>query len=309
MAKRIMAIGELLWDVFPDHTVLGGAPFNFAYRLHSLGDHSVVVSALGRDEKGKKLFEAVEKIGIDTSLLQWDSHPTGTVNIFFDERKNPDYVIVPDVAYDYIRMNDAIRAAVKAADCVCFSTLTQRSEVSRATVREIVELAAGKTRLYDINLRKLCYTKETISWSLERSDIIKLNETEAVELAGMFGMPSRPLERFCGALFAQSTLRYIVVTLGPKGAFAASRVGERLYEPGYAVRLADPCGAGDAFSAGFIHTLLTNGTLKDACVLGNIMGAITAEHNGATEPITRQDIENFTRTHTERIIEEALAHS
>jgi fructokinase len=309
MAKTIIAIGELLWDVFPDHTVLGGAPFNFAYRLHSLGDHSMVVSALGKDEKGEKLFEAVEKIGVDSSLLQWDTHPTGTVNIFLDEHKNPDFYIVPEVAYDYMRMNDTIRRAVKTADCVCFSTLTQRNEVSRATVREIVELADGKTRFYDINLRKLCYTKETISWSLERSDIIKLNETEAVELAEMFGMPSQPVETFCDALFAKTPLRFVVVTLGPKGAFAASRSGERLYEPGYAVRLVDPCGSGDSFSAGFIHTLLAGGTLKDACALGNIMGAITAEQNGATQPISGHDIDDFTRTHTERIIENAIAVS
>ncbi len=27
---RIVSIGEVLWDVFPDSEKLGGAPFNFA---------------------------------------------------------------------------------------------------------------------------------------------------------------------------------------------------------------------------------------------------------------------------------------
>lgn len=37
MKKTILAFGEVLWDILPSCTVLGGAPFNFTYRVDSLG--------------------------------------------------------------------------------------------------------------------------------------------------------------------------------------------------------------------------------------------------------------------------------
>ena len=103
MKKTILAFGEVLWDVLPSCTVLGGAPFNFIYRVNSLGDTGLMISRLGRDELGRKAHEQIIQSGLDTRSIQWDDElPTGTVQVSFDEQNNPDYFIVPDVAYDRI---------------------------------------------------------------------------------------------------------------------------------------------------------------------------------------------------------------
>ena len=34
--NKIVCFGEVLWDVFPNNKIIGGAPFNVAYRLNSL---------------------------------------------------------------------------------------------------------------------------------------------------------------------------------------------------------------------------------------------------------------------------------
>ena len=31
--NKVTAIGEILWDVYPDQKTLGGAPFNFIYHI------------------------------------------------------------------------------------------------------------------------------------------------------------------------------------------------------------------------------------------------------------------------------------
>ena len=31
VGKKVVAYGELLWDILPDNDILGGAPFNFIY--------------------------------------------------------------------------------------------------------------------------------------------------------------------------------------------------------------------------------------------------------------------------------------
>jgi sugar/nucleoside kinase (ribokinase family) len=72
-----------------------------------------------------------------------------------------------------------------------------------------------------------------------------------------------------------------------------SHRGEKIYRPGYQVNLADPCGSGDGFAAGFIHALLEGESLNQACRLGNALGAMVAQQEGATQPISYQEAMAF----------------
>ncbi len=74
MKKTVVAYGELLWDILPNDTVLGGAPFNFVYRINSLGNTGIMISRLGRDDLGFKAHEQVLDLGIGTDLLNGIIH-------------------------------------------------------------------------------------------------------------------------------------------------------------------------------------------------------------------------------------------
>src|SRR6185503_11797672 len=103
--KTVLSFGETLWDLLPSGPVLGGAPFNFAYRINSLGDRGFIVSRLGRDGYGRKALDQLTALGMDASHLQLDNHhPTGTVQVSLDEKRNPEFFIVPEVAYDFIEV-------------------------------------------------------------------------------------------------------------------------------------------------------------------------------------------------------------
>lgn len=301
-----MAIGEVLWDILPDKTVLGGAPFNFAYRVNSLGDKAVFVSRLGKDERGRTAFEKVQELQVDTRFIQWDDrYPTGTVTITFDENKKAHIVINPGVAYDHIEMNDQLIAAARTADCICFGTLVQRAPVTRQTVEDLLA-AAGSKKLLDINLRIDCYSPETVTSSLKAADLLKLNDEEVAGLVTMLGMQDRSIPGFCAEIMEQWSLECCLVTLGSKGVYARVASGEHVYAPGYKVSLVDALGSGDAFTAGFIHNYLEGTPLTEACSLGNIMGAICATQTGATQPITPADIEHFKKNEPERVYDQEL---
>ena len=98
------------------------------------------------------------------------------------------------------------------------------------------------------------------------------------------------------ACFQKTSLEYCLVTLGEWGAFAASKQGENVYAPAYTINVVDSCGAGDAFTAGFLHMLLQNQGLRKACKFGNALGAMVAEQHGATQTITPEEIEGFMQT-------------
>jgi fructokinase len=303
MKKTIVAFGELLWDILPSCTVLGGAPFNFAYRVNSLGDTGLMVSRLGRDELGRKAFEQVVQLGLDTTCIQWDDHlPTGTVQVSFGEDNKPDYVIVPQVAYDQIELTNTLVDAVSTADCLCFGTLSQRSEKSRKTIEQLLERAGQSLKLLDINLRKDCYSLETIGFSLQKANVLKLNEDEAYQLGRMLEFSNRNIPEFCEEVLTKWSIEHCVVTLGEKGAFAMSGGGERVYVPGYKVKLADSIGSGDAFSAGFVNKLLRGMSISEAARFGNVLGALVATKEGATCPVTLDEINEFNLQNPERDI-------
>lgn len=294
MKKTVVSFGEILWDILPSGMLLGGAPFNFAFRMNSLGDRGIMISRLGRDELGRKALEGVSSLGLETQYLQRDdSFPTGTVQVSFDQQNKPDYLIVPGVAYDQIEAADSLLQIVSEADCICFGTLIQRTEKSRSTLRRLLENSGDSLKFCDINLRKKCYDKSTVSFSLEKSHALKMNEEEAHQLARLFELSYQSLPHLCGELLKRWELRYCLVTLAEYGAYALSEKGEEIYVPGYKIDLADSLGAGDAFAAGFIHGILRGASLARACSLGNILGALVAAKKGATPEVTEEEIDSF----------------
>jgi len=296
MAYRFVAFGEVLWDLLPSGRVLGGAPFNFTRRVASIGNLSTMISRLGDDDLGREALAAMGELGMDTRCIQRDARrPTGTVPVSFDAGGNPVFTIVPDVAYDFIEPAPEAEAAVSAADCFCFGTLAQRSRVSAATLAGLLERFTGNLRLLDLNLRRDCWTPESVRSSIERADVLKLNDSEAETVASLYGLEGLPLRAFPVALLGKTRLSHVVVTLGPRGAFAVSGSGEAVYEPAYAVDVVDTVGSGDAFTAAFAHGLLAGWPLACSVGFGNALGACVAGQRGATGPVASADVERLVR--------------
>ncbi len=308
MAKSVLAYGETLWDLLPGGAQLGGAPFNFAYRVQSLGDLAHIVTRLGKDELGRRAAARIDDLGMDTRFVQWDREaPTGTVEVDLDDPNNPDFYIVPGVAYDHIEVTDELRDAAAEADCLCFGTLIQRTETSRDTLEELLGEAGGAVKLLDINLRTDCYDRHTVTESLKHSDVLKLNDAEVAELDEMLELGTADAPEFAELMIEEWALSDCVVTFGERGAFAASAEGQQVYCPGYRVGLVDTCGSGDAFSAGFVHRLLRGHLLAECCELGNALGALVATRDGATAPISLDEVQEFLEQEHERIAEPGLS--
>lgn len=295
--KTIYSFGEILWDRLPDKIIIGGATFNFTYRVNSLGDKGLIISSLGKDELGQKALDKISELGMDRRYIQWDEkRSTGTVDVFFDENNNPDYVINPGVAYDNIQISGELLEDVVSADCFYFGTLAQREKSSRQTLNQLLETANAAIKFYDVNLRKDCFNKTIIDNSLKLADICKLNEDEATQLGAMLNLSLKNIKTFSSELIEKYQLKYCLVTFAERGVYALTAGGEEAYEPGYKVTVIDPIGSGDAFSAGFMHKILRKANLQEACTYGNVLGALAATKPGATYPISPGDMDEFNST-------------
>lgn len=284
--KSFLAIGELLWDLLPDGRQLGGAPANFAFRLKELGNEVILVSKLGADELGDQARMLLENNGLPSEFIQTDlHHPTGTVNVFFDEDKNPSYHINTGAAYDFIECTEPLTEAVKKTDCIAYGTLAQRSTITKNTINDLIRLGTNAIKFYDINLRKDCFTKESIESSLTHADIAKLNHHELAALAEMFSFSNGSIVEIGKQLVRQFNLTLCLVTFEAAGALAIADDGKVVYSPGYHIELEDALGAGDAFSAAFLHAYFQGKSIAESLEASNVHGAMAAMQKGAMQPM------------------------
>ena len=155
-------------------------------------------------------------------------------------------------------------------------------------------------------LNLLDASPEIIAESLARADVLKLNEAEAQQLGTIFDLARGSIAEFAVAAIARWQLDLCVITLGERGVLAVSAKSGVIYIPGHRISVVDTCGAGDAFTAGFVHWHLRGHPLAECCQFGNARGALVAAQRGATAPIAVTEIQKLLRHESPRIIKPAL---
>ena len=288
---RLLSFGELLWDLYEgEDERIGGAAFNLAAHAARCGLEAHLLSRVGDDDLGHRALEAARHFDVATDAIQIDSeHPTGTVTVTISHEAGregqPTYTIHAPVAWDFIAADpDTLEhLTAKPFDVVCFGTLAQRGEVSRASLLQVLDACKADTIFFDINLRQHYYTKEIVIHGLQHATILKLNDEEWPVLARMLSIESMSAVAFARILQRDyPQLRTILITQGSKGCLVVDG-DEVTTVPGKPVKVVDSVGAGDAFSAAFLAARLTGHTAQEAAQAGNDLGARIVGIRGAIE--------------------------
>ena len=258
-------MGEVLWDMLPEGKKLGGAPCNFAYHVSQFGLNSCAVSAIGHDALGKEIIDSLNEKDVNYHI-DTVGYPTGTVQVTLDKNGVPQYEIKENVAWDNIPFTDSLDDLSKRTKAVCFGSLAQRSEVSRNTINRFLDEIPEENDpliVFDINLRQHFYDKETIVNSLERCNILKINDDELKIVSEMFGMGCVDFKDQCWVLLAKYGLKMLILTCGTDGSYVFTP-GSVSFMPTPKVEVADTVGAGDSFTAAFISSILKGKSVAEA---------------------------------------------
>ena len=174
-SMSIICFGEVLFDIFPTHTKIGGAPLNVAFRLSTLGISTQIISRIGNDILGKQVLAFLENNNIGTSAIQIDNTlSTGQVAVVLNDKGSATYTINYPVAWDKIESNSNVEQATKNASALVFGSLACRDAVSYQTLKILLQFANYK--IFDINLRTPFYSKELLLDLMNISDFIKINK-------------------------------------------------------------------------------------------------------------------------------------
>ena len=282
----IAAIGEVLWDLFPDGRKLGGAPFNVVCNARELGAKGAMVSRIGDDDLGKEILAAVKEKGVDSRYVTADiNYPTGTVSVLLDENGKPDFTIHKNVAWDFISWDDSMKPLAASCDAVVFGSLAQRSPVTRETIRRFLKSVPKNNclRVFDINLRQSFYSKDIVHESLEFADILKINDDELPVVSNLFNIKGNTTD-IMERLINEYSLRLVALTRGSKGSLLV-RNCETSDHPGLKVNVVDTVGAGDAFTAAMTVSVLKGKSLDEINNNANRLAAFVCTQRGALPPI------------------------
>ncbi|MBO7370945.1 MAG: carbohydrate kinase [Bacteroidales bacterium] len=277
--RPVVGIGEILFDLLPGGAQLGGAPANFAYHVCCLGGRGVAVSAIGKDPRGAEIKSILTSKKLEAVLPQVD-YPTGVVKVSLDGQGVPEYTIIEDVAWDNVPYTAEMKALAENAAAVCFGTLAQRSAVTRATIMSfIADMPDDGLKVYDINLRQHFYSREIIEASLKVADILKINDEEIGIVGKLFGMEGEN-EAVCRVLIESFGLRLVILTKGAEGSDVIT-MQEKFSVECPKVKIADTVGAGDSFTAAFVHAYLRGDPIEECHMLANRISAFVCSRSGA----------------------------
>jgi ribokinase len=251
----------------------GGKGANQAVASARAGARTAIVAALGMDDAGDLLRDALSGSDVDLSLVSSSAgSPTGTAIITVDESGENSIVVAPG-ANGELTLSEAAARVVGRAKIVL-----SQLEIPFATVRE----AAATSSYFILNAAPAAELSDEL---LADVDLLVVNETEAELIAG--ADRSALLKRVPAA----------VVTLGAAGAVILTRDGDEIEVPGVKVDVVDTTAAGDTFCGVLAATLsavsatdpITASDLTNAVRRANVAASLSVQAAGAIASVPHGD--------------------
>ncbi|MGC3948718.1 MAG: PfkB family carbohydrate kinase [Chryseolinea sp.] len=286
---KVLAFGEILWDIIERDEHLGGAPFNFIAHTAQCGDDAYIVSRIGEDFRGMKALNRCKVYGVSDRYIQRDENlPTGIVEVTLNQGQ-PDYLIVGNVAWDNITFEDSLAGIEdENFDVFYYGTLAQRSQRSAGTLERILTSFHFRQRFCDINLRKTGYNAPVIRRALSHATMLKLNHEEVPVVSSLAAGKTMDIQAFCTWVTKQfPDIGLVIITAAEKGCLVWHD-GRLITVPGIPVQVVDAVGAGDSFSAAFLHVFMRTGNPELSGRVANGVGAFVATQRGAIPTYTRE---------------------
>ena len=263
----------------------GGKGANQAVAAARMGAATALVACVGDDTAGATVLEVLAREpGLDVRGVTRAAAPTGAAFVTIDEAGGNTVVSARGAN---AHLDDA-RVHRNGGVVAAAGVLLVQLGVAWSAVEAALDIARGVGTLVVLDPVP---ADEVTDELLRRVDVCTPNESEAARLtggpvddpAGMTRAADVLLRRGCGA---------VVLTLGARGAYVATRpgAGRRVAPPPVAV--VDPTAAGDAFAGALAAALARGAHLDDAVDDAVIAGALATTRLGAVVSLpTRAEVD------------------
>jgi sugar/nucleoside kinase (ribokinase family) len=250
---------------------IGGNAANTSITLARVGVPVRTVGAVGSDDHGRFVLDALHHAGVDTNAVEILDEPTAsTVGLVASDGRRM-FLHRPGVSA--VRFAAPIEFDAKLIDGMGHYHLASLFILPnfRPHAAESLEgaRAAGLTTSLDTNWDPRGEWLDALGPCLPGLDFLFMNEDEA-RMVGL--SPAEILAR---------GVRTLVLKLGPRGCIVYAP-GFEASAPAFDVPVKDTTGAGDCFAAGFLAAWLRGAELVEAGRFANAVGALSVQEVGAS---------------------------
>jgi fructokinase len=269
-SDMIVVCGEALIDLVPAGSAAtwraanGGGPANTAVALARLGSRVALACRLSGDAFGRQLREYLLSSGVDLGLAIDAPEPTTLAVVALDERGAADYQFYVNGTADWQWSPGELPSDLPAGTHgLHIGSLASVLSPGAAVLRDW--MAGHRDRAvvtYDVNVRPAlvpdrdAYRGEVTRW-LDVAHFVKASNDD---LGWLY--PGREPVEVARAWLDEHDLSLVLVTLGADGAVAVPRGEAIVPASGRTVDVVDTVGAGDTFTAAFLHRLEAVGELR-----------------------------------------------
>ncbi len=274
--SSVFQIGSIPAEGITMHT--GGDAMNEAKVLSSLNNPVRLISKLGTDTAGDTIMAECSLSHIDTShICRSADIPTSINIVLVDDMGERHFITSPQGTLRNLYPDDISDNALDGGAFFCFASIFVSPSFDNGALADLFRRVKRKGMTLCADMTK-CKNNETLSDMkdcLSFVDYLFPNYEESVLLTG-----KTDLDDIADA-FLQCGVRHIIIKNGAHGCFIKTNK-ERFEIPAYGkARCIDTTGAGDTFTACFLHALGKGLSLPDCGRFANAGASICIEKLGA----------------------------
>ena len=303
----LVCVGEAILDMIPIDgftykAAFGGAPMNTAVAAARLGLRVGALTSVGSDAFGRFLLETLRERGVDVSRVKVAPYRTTlavVVKLPGDEREFFFYRKPWSLSADTeLVLDEGDVEYARSAKVVHVTGFILSQEPARSSVLQLLEEVAGRATVsFDPTHRPDVWGGEEEARGLYR---------RVVELADVVLLTLRECEVVFGAKTPEEAVRrareagvkVVGVKMGGRGGVLADE-DRAVFMPAYrGVEIKDTVGAGDAWNAAVIYSMLRGFDLEWAINFAHAVAVIKCMHVGAIAGLpTPEEVGEFVRKH------------
>jgi ribokinase len=306
---NVVVVGSCNMDIYswthhlpePGETVIGdrywmgmgGKGANQAVSACRLGAEVSMVSRVGDDWFGQRMFETLRGYGVNCEAIRADRQAgSGVALVVVDKIPENIIVVIPGANMCITPADvDAAAGLLQAAD-----VLLLQLEIPLETIEHALDVARQGNTFCILNPAP---ARPLTADILRKAHLLTPNQNEVKLLTGV---PADTLEgaQAAGKALLAMGAHSAIITLGSLGALLV-HPQECIYLEGTKITDAiDTTGAGDAFMGGLAVAIAEGKDLEDAARFANINGALSTRRPGAMSSMPdRLEVEAFIRSRQE----------
>ncbi|MCK5332324.1 carbohydrate kinase family protein [Candidatus Parcubacteria bacterium] len=272
----------------------GGGACNAAATFAKLGIRVAVNCRVGEDEEGESAVKNLNKLGINTDLMQTDrERKTGFALVVVDKNQGDRIIFVQKGASNFLEVK---KDAISQTKWIYLTSLAGEFEKSLEEINSAIE--ENKIKLaWNPGVKQIEAGKEKLAKTLKNTEILLVNKDEAIELVQSDEKLQLDFNQINDSGVLAKTIKcwgpkIVVVTDGRNGAYVCAENDDILYAPIISGKRVDTTGAGDSFGSALVSGYILSDDIEKALRFGILnSGNVVGEYGAQNGILSKDEIE------------------